>query len=82
MADAKYKQIAEDLREQITTGTLSPGSQLPTEPQLAAAALAQADPGWLAGLITRRVPLSRGEDAYSRSPDDIKTVLSFPDASA
>ena len=37
MAGAKYKQIAEDLRERITTGTLSPGSQLPTEPQLAAA---------------------------------------------
>ena len=50
--------------------------------ELAAAALAQADPGWLAGLITRRVPLARWEDAYSRSLDDIKTVLSFPDASA
>ena len=38
MADAKYKQIAAALREQITTGTLPPGSQLPTEPELAAAA--------------------------------------------
>jgi len=47
--------------------------------ELAAAALAQADPGWLAGLITRRVPLAAWEDAYNRNPDDIKTVLSFPD---
>jgi threonine dehydrogenase-like Zn-dependent dehydrogenase len=47
--------------------------------ELAATALAQADPGWLAGLITRRVPLARWEDAYNRSPDDIKTVLSFSD---
>jgi GntR family transcriptional regulator len=37
VAGAKYKQIAEDLREQITAGTLRPGRQLPTEPQLAAA---------------------------------------------
>ena len=34
---AKYRQIADDLREQITTATLPPGSQLPTEPKLAAA---------------------------------------------
>ena len=37
MAEAKYKQIAGDLREQITSGALPPGSQLPTEPELAAA---------------------------------------------
>src|SRR5262249_48964139 len=47
--------------------------------ELAAAALTQADPGWLADLITRRVPIARWEDAYNRSPDDIKTVLSFTD---
>ena len=50
--------------------------------ELAATALAQADPAWLADLITRRVPLARWEDAYNRSSDDIKTVLSFPDAPA
>ena len=48
--------------------------------ELAATALAHADPGWLAGLITRRVPLARWADAYDRSPDDIKTVLSFAGA--
>jgi glucose 1-dehydrogenase len=45
--------------------------------ELAAAALSQADHDWLAGLITRRVPLSQWADAYSRKPDDIKTVLTF-----
>ena len=49
--------------------------------ELAAQALAQADPGWLADLITREVPLDRWEDAYTRRPDDIKTILGFPDAS-
>jgi threonine dehydrogenase-like Zn-dependent dehydrogenase len=48
---------------------------------LAGRALAEADPGWLAGLITRRVRLDRWADAYAREPDDIKTVLEFPGAS-
>ena len=47
--------------------------------ELAAEALARADPGWLADLITRQVPLSRWADAYTRGPDDIKTILSFQD---
>ena len=45
--------------------------------EMAAQALASADPDWLGSLITRRVPLSRWTDAYSRHPDDIKTVLDF-----
>ena len=45
--------------------------------ELAADALAQADPHWLGGLITRRVPLGRWADAYTRQPGDIKTVLDF-----
>ena len=45
--------------------------------ELAASALAEADPDWLAGLITRRVPLSQWAGAYTRQPDDIKTVLEF-----
>ena len=45
--------------------------------ELAAQALALADPDWLGALITRRVPLSQWADAYSRHPDDIKTVLDF-----
>jgi threonine dehydrogenase-like Zn-dependent dehydrogenase len=45
--------------------------------ELAAKALAEADPGWLAGLITRQVPLTQWSDAYTRKPGDIKTVLHF-----
>jgi threonine dehydrogenase-like Zn-dependent dehydrogenase len=45
--------------------------------ELAADALSRADHGWLAGLITRRVPVERWSDAYVRHPDDIKTVLQF-----
>jgi glucose 1-dehydrogenase len=47
--------------------------------ELAAQALAQADPGWLADLITRQEPLGRWAGAYARKPDDIKTILTFPD---
>jgi glucose 1-dehydrogenase len=47
--------------------------------ELAATALAQADPGWLADVITRQVPLGQWADAYARKPDDIKTVLTFGD---
>ncbi len=47
--------------------------------ELAAQALAQADRGWLADLITRQEPLTRWADAYARQPDDIKTILTFTD---
>jgi glucose 1-dehydrogenase len=47
--------------------------------ELAAQALAGADPGWLADLITRQEPLGQWADAYARQPDDIKTILTFPD---
>ena len=50
--------------------------------ELAATALAQADPGWLADLITRHVPLEAWPDAYLRESDDIKTVLGFSDMSS
>ena len=45
--------------------------------ELAAQALAAADPDWLARLITRQVPLAQWADAYTRQADDIKTVLAF-----
>lgn len=45
--------------------------------QQAADALAEADPWWLAQLITRRVPLEHWRDAYTPAPDDIKTLLTF-----
>ena len=43
----------------------------------AADALAMADPKWLERLVTRRVPLSRWQEAFERRPDDIKVVLDF-----
>jgi glucose 1-dehydrogenase len=41
----------------------------------AAAALSKADQGWLARLITRRVPLDRFAEALVRHPEDVKVVL-------
>jgi hypothetical protein len=41
----------------------------------AAEALATADPGWLSGLITRRVPLGSWTEALDRQPEDIKVVV-------
>jgi glucose 1-dehydrogenase len=38
-------------------------------------ALAKADPDWLAGLITRRVPLRAWPDALARRPDDVKVAV-------
>ncbi|HET9689925.1 MAG TPA: glucose 1-dehydrogenase [Acidimicrobiales bacterium] len=43
--------------------------------EMGAKALADADAGWLARMITRRVPLSQWNDAYTRRPDDVKVVL-------
>jgi threonine dehydrogenase-like Zn-dependent dehydrogenase len=48
--------------------------------QAAADALAAADSAWLGGLITRRVPLERWDDALQRRPDDIKNVIEFTTA--
>jgi threonine dehydrogenase-like Zn-dependent dehydrogenase len=48
--------------------------------EAAAEALRLADPGWLAGLVTRRVPLERWADALVRRPDDVKVALAFGDA--
>jgi threonine dehydrogenase-like Zn-dependent dehydrogenase len=42
-----------------------------------AQALAQADPAWLARLITRKVPLANWQEAYQRQPTDVKVVLDF-----
>ena len=32
---------------------------------------------WLQGLLTRRVPLERWQEALRREPGDVKTVLGF-----
>ena len=38
-------------------------------------------PGWFADLITRQELLGQWAYAYTRRPDDIKTILSFADES-
>ena len=45
--------------------------------ELGAEALAHADAGWLTRLLTRRVVIDEWPDAYTRRPNDIKTVLHF-----
>jgi threonine dehydrogenase-like Zn-dependent dehydrogenase len=48
----------------------------------AADALAAADPGWLARLVTRRVPLDRAADAFTAAPDDVKVVITLDGSAA
>lgn len=45
--------------------------------QAAAEALAKANKNWLGRLMTRRVPLSRWQEAFEKRDDDIKVVLEF-----
>jgi glucose 1-dehydrogenase len=45
--------------------------------EAAAEALADADPAWLSGLITRTIPLERWEEALEKGDDDIKVVIDF-----
>ena len=42
-----------------------------------ASALARAERGWLARLVTRRVPLARWQEALVKHSDDVKVVLDF-----
>jgi len=43
-------------------------------------ALARADRGWLARLVTRRERPEAFEKALARKPDDVKVVVQFADA--
>jgi threonine dehydrogenase-like Zn-dependent dehydrogenase len=45
--------------------------------QAAARSLSRADRGWLARLITRRVPLAQWHEALQRRKDDVKVVIDF-----
>lgn len=48
--------------------------------EMAAEALKRIGPEWLTGLITRRLPLARWEEALERRHGDIKVVIEFPAA--
>ena len=43
--------------------------------ELAATALATADPAWLNAMITRRVPLARWREALQKQSNDVKIVI-------
>jgi glucose 1-dehydrogenase len=60
------------LHNQVLFGTVNAGRR---HWEQAAEALATADPGWLGGLITRRVPLASWTEALDRQPEDIKVVV-------
>jgi threonine dehydrogenase-like Zn-dependent dehydrogenase len=60
------------LHNQVLFGTVNAGRR---HWEQAAEALAAADPRWLAGLITRQVPLTSWPEALDRHPEDIKVVV-------
>jgi hypothetical protein len=45
----------------------------------AATAMAAADPDWLAGIISRRVPLARWPEALVRRDSDVKPIIQVAD---
>ena len=60
------------LHNQLLFGTVNAGRRHWAQ---AADALAAADPAWLRAMITRRVPLTRWDEALDRQPEDIKVVV-------
>ena len=67
------------LENRIVFGTVNANRRHYEE---AARVLARADESWLGRLVNRRVSLDDWEEAYTRQPDDVKTVIEFPDAAA
>jgi GntR family transcriptional regulator len=77
VAEAKYKLIAEHLREQIISGALQPGSQLPTETGLAVGYDASRSTIRLAiGLLIQQglVETRQGLGTYVAEPTNPTTV--------
>ena len=78
MAGAKYRQIADNLREQISSGTLRAGDQLPTEPQLAESYDASRSTIRLAiGMLSTNglIETRQGMGTFVRQPAAPRTVL-------
>ena len=70
--DATTMNRAMVLRNPVLFGTVNAGRR---HWEQAVDALATADPAWLRGMITRRVPLTRWSEALDRQPEDIKVVV-------
>jgi GntR family transcriptional regulator len=78
VADAKYRQIADNLRERISSGALRAGDQLPTEPQLAETYDASRSTIRLAiGMLTTNglIETRQGMGTFVRQPAAPRTVL-------
>jgi GntR family transcriptional regulator len=78
VAGAKYRRIADNLRKQISSGTLRPGDQLPTEPQLAESFDASRSTVRLAiGMLTTNglIETRQGMGTFVRQPVAPLTVL-------
>jgi threonine dehydrogenase-like Zn-dependent dehydrogenase len=60
------------LRNQLLFGTVNAARR---HWEQAATSLGTADPDWLSGLITRRVPLDRWSDALDKETEDVKVVV-------
>jgi threonine dehydrogenase-like Zn-dependent dehydrogenase len=69
-ADAVNKAMV--LSNQVVFGSVNAGKANYAQ---AADALAKADRGWLARIITRTVPMAEWPKALERQPDDIKVVV-------
>jgi threonine dehydrogenase-like Zn-dependent dehydrogenase len=67
------------LGNQVIFGTVNAGRR---HYHQAADALSRADPGWLASLITRQVPMDDWADALVKQPDDIKVTVALDDANS
>jgi hypothetical protein len=65
------------LGNQVIFGTVNAGRQHYLQ---AAEALAKADPGWLASLITRQLPMQASAEALTKEPDDIKVTVALADS--
>jgi len=61
----------------VIFGTVNAGRQ---HYHQAAEALAKADHGWLASLITRQVPMQAWTEALTKKPDDIKVTVALADS--
>lgn len=67
------------LENRIVFGTVNANRRHYEE---AARVLARTDESWLRRMVNRRVSLDDWEEAYTRQPGDVKTVIEFPDAAA
>jgi DNA-binding transcriptional MocR family regulator len=75
-----YILVADDLRDQITAGTLKPGQRLPTQPVLARRYDVARNTVWAAVAVLRReglVESGPGNGVYVRGRPDHLTVVAL-----